>query len=283
MPTKIPWTEKTWNPTIGCSKVSPGCTNCYAERFAWRLKNMSIDQTGGHPEYQSVVDKNGWTGKVELCYHRLDLPLHWRKSRMVFVDSMSDLFHEEVSGVFIEAVFDTIRQCPQHQFQILTKRIERAVNFSDMISQYANLWLGVTVENNRYLPRINELLKISAAVRFVSVEPMLGQVKLNHIKTNEKTLDCLRGKATYPDEPKTGYFGNCIHWVIIGAESIGSHAGRECKLEWVRDLVGQCKAVGVPVFVKQLHINGILSKNIAEWPEWARRREYPKLKANGVE
>ncbi len=200
----------TWNPITGCSKVSAGCKNCYAERLALRLKAMGVNH------YASGFD-------VTLHEDALDTPLQWKKPRVVFVNSMSDLFHEEISLEFIQRVFDTIVRCPKHTFQILTKRSSRLNQLAGALPWPANVWMGVSVEDSRVVFRIHDLKSVPAAIRFLSVEPLIGP------------LDNL---------PLEG-----IHWVIVGGES-GPNA-RPMKLEWVEMILEQCRKAGVAFFFKQ--------------------------------
>ena len=210
--TKIEWAEKVWNPVTGCSKISPGCENCYAERMAFRLRGRC-----GYPD--------GEPFRVTLRPQRLEEPMRWRKSSMVFVCSMGDLFHDDVPDDFIHRVFATIGQCPQHTFIILTKRPKRMKAFIEDYYAYespTNVWLGVTTENQEMADRrIPILLQIPAVVRFVSVEPMLGPV------------DLARGCEK-------------IDWVICGGET-GPNA-RPMHPDWVRSLRDQCQSAGVPFF-----------------------------------
>ncbi len=207
---KIEWTEKTWNPVTGCSKVSPGCRNCYAERIAKRLQKM------GNPRY-----KNGF--KVTLHYDLIDTPLQWKKPSIIFVNSMSDLFHEEVPLSFIQRVFKTMEKAHWHIFQVLTKRSKRLKEVAPNLTWAPNIWMGVSVETSKYYYRIRDLLEVPAAVRFLSCEPLLGPL---------------------PNLPLEG-----IHWVIVGGES-GPNA-RPMKEEWVISIKEQCKAAGIPFFFKQ--------------------------------
>src|SRR5690606_31845291 len=177
--TKIEWTEATWNPTTGCTKVSEGCKNCYAEKMAKRLQAM------GMKRYQ-----NGF--QLTLHWDLIDLPLRWKKPRKIFVNSMSDLFHPAVPDVFILKVFETMNRASHHIFQVLTKRPERAARMADRITWSPNIWMGTSVENMKVIERVNYLLRIPARVRFLSCEPLLGHLELN-----------LDG----------------IHWVIVGGES----------------------------------------------------------------
>lgn len=211
MSSRIEWTERTWNPITGCTKVSPGCKHCYAEAMARRLQAM------GTPGYA-----DGFA--VATHAQRLIDPMQRAKPTVYFVNSMSDLFHEAVSDSFIEQVFDVIAQTPQHTYQILTKRSERLVEYFSTRSCPDNAWLGVSVENRRHgVPRIDHLRDIPAKIRFLSVEPLLEDVGgLN-----------LRG----------------IHWVIVGGES--GHGARPMKPEWADSVRDQCERAGVAFFFKQ--------------------------------
>ena len=209
--TSIEWTEQTWNPTVGCSKISPGCAHCYAEVMARRLKAMGVK---GY--------ENGF--KLTLLPYRLDEPLKRTKPTVYFVNSMSDLFHADIPDVFIQKVFDVIRQAPQHTFQVLTKRAERMATFFEQYEAPRNAWLGVTVEDrNHGLPRLDWLRRVRAAIRFVSVEPML--------------------------EDLGGMDLSGIHWVIVGGES-GPKA-RPMRQEWVMNVKKQCEHQKVAFFFKQ--------------------------------
>jgi len=254
--TKISWSEFSWNPVVGCSKVSTGCQNCYAEKMAFRLNYM------GNDNYFDVLNDSGWNGKTICIESALEKPLHWKKPRKIFVCSMGDLFHPSVPFEFIDKVFATTILCPQHTFQYLTKRPKRMAEYFATIDirtltidhwSFPNIWLGVSAENQECADeRIPILLQIPAAVRFVSIEPMLERIDLMQwLKTGK------------------------LNWIICGAES--GPKRRKCKLEWVRDLVGQCRVADVPVFVKQLSINGKVSHNPEEWPEDLRIRQYPDL------
>ena len=246
--TKIQWTEATWNPIVGCTKCSPGCLNCYAERMAYRLACMGI------PYYDEVNDGN-WTNDVITLPASLDKPLHWRKPRKVFVCSMSDLFHPKVPFAFLTDIMVVIEKCPQHTFQILTKRPRRALECCEDMAYPKNCWLGVTVCTQKEADeKIPILLQIPAAVRFVSIEPMLEGIDF-------KKIWC----CDWDDYNSHGW----LDWVIVGAES--GPKRRECKNEWVESIVDQCKAANVPVFVKQIHRDGKLVKMPAEFPQ-----EYPK-------
>ncbi len=206
----IEWTEVTWNPVTGCTKVSPGCQHCYAERMAKRLKAM------GQPKYANEF-------KLTIHPAYLDQPLGWKKPRMVFVNSMSDLFHEEVSLPFILKVFDVMRQASQHTFQVLTKRSRRLLELEPEIDWPENVWMGVSVENQDYTFRIEHLRQTSARVKFLSLEPLLGPL------------------------PNLNLSG--IDWVIVGGES-GPDA-RPMAEKWVVDVRDQCQTSEVPFFFKQ--------------------------------
>jgi len=207
---KIEWTESTWNPVTGCSKVSPGCKHCYAERMARRLKAM------GHPNYARGFE-------LRMHEHMLDLPLSWRKPRMIFVNSMSDLFHRAVPVEFIQRVFDVMRQASRHTFQVLTKRSERLLRLSRQLLWPGNVWAGVSVENQDHAFRIEHLTQTTTQVKFLSLEPLLGPLP---------TLN-LEG----------------IDWVIVGGES--GPGARPMDAEWVIDIRDQCFAAGAPFFFKQ--------------------------------
>ncbi|MBE0615085.1 MAG: phage Gp37/Gp68 family protein [Burkholderiales bacterium] len=206
----IEWTEMTWNPVTGCTKVSPGCKHCYAETMAKRLVAM------GSPRY-----RNGF--QVTLQEDLIDLPRRWRAPRTVFVNSMSDLFHSDIPAQFIDRVFCTMNECPRHQFQVLTKRADRLVALSDQLRWTPNIWMGVSIENQRYAERARLLAHVPAQIRFLSIEPMLGPID---------------------DLPLAG-----IHWVIVGGES--GRDARPLERSWVTNVFRQCRAAGVPFFFKQ--------------------------------
>ena len=194
----IEWTEATWNPVTGCDEVSPGCAHCYAKTFAERLHGVP-----GHP-YEQGFDLKLWPSRV-------DLPLRWKRSRRIFVNSMSDLFHPDVLEEFVQRVFATMQAAHWHIFQILTKRPERAAELSRNLRWPANVWMGVSVENQRWTSRIDTLRDIPTAVRFLSCEPLLGPLDLN--------LDR-------------------VSWVIVGGES--GHRAQPMKLEWATGVRDQC-------------------------------------------
>lgn len=206
----IEWTEHTWNPVTGCLKISQGCKNCYAERMAKRLKAM------GAARYAAGFEPT-------LHWDLIDAPRAWKKPRLVFVNSMSDLFQEDVPEEFIQRVFQTMESCTQHTFQILTKRSERLRDLGPRLRWPANVWMGVSVEDARVMRRVVDLAAVPAAVRFLSCEPLIGPL----------------------DEiPLQG-----VDWVIVGGES-GPRA-REMKEEWVKSIRRQCRASAVAFFFKQ--------------------------------
>jgi protein gp37 len=206
----IEWTDATWNPVTGCSKISPGCKFCYAERMAHRLQAM------GQKNYRNGFD-------VTLQPHMLEHPLRWRKPRRVFVNSMSDLFHDEVPTSYIRQVFNVMQQAHWHQFQVLTKRSERLLELNHVLQWQPQIWMGVSVENEDYLFRVDHLRRTGAAIKFLSVEPLLGPLHNLGLKG--------------------------IDWVIVGGES-GSHA-RPLDPTWVQELRDRCAIARVPFFFKQ--------------------------------
>jgi len=206
----IEWTEITWNPVTGCTKLSPGCKHCYAERMARRLKAM------GQPKYA-----NGF--RLTTHAECLDQPLDWEKPRMIFVNSMSDLFHKDVPVSFIQDVFEVMRQASWHTFQVLTKRSRRLLELDREIDWPPNVWMGVSVESKDYTWRIDHLRRTRAPIKFLSLEPLLGPLP---------QLDL-----------------HSIDWVIVGGES--GPGARPMSEEWVIDIRNQCQAADVPFFFKQ--------------------------------
>lgn len=231
----IEWTESTWNPVTGCTKVSPGCKFCYAERMANRLQAM------GSPNYQ-----NGFN--LALHPHILEAPLKWRKPQMIFVNSMSDLFHDDVPLKYIQKIFDVMKLASQHKFQILTKRADRLEKLNKSLIWPDNVWMGVSVEDKDYLFRINYLKKISAKIKFLSLEPLLGP--LHDLDLNE------------------------IDWVIVGGES--GPGARPIKSEWVIEIREQCVKANVPFFFKQWGgFNKKKSGRVLEGRTWDQMPEKP--------
>lgn len=206
----IEWTQATWNPVTGCSKVSPGCKHCYAERLAQRLHAM------GQPNYANGFD-------LTLQEHMLELPLRWRTPKTIFVNSMSDLFHEDVPFAYIKKVFDVMGRASWHQFQVLTKRDERLAELGNKLPWKPHIWMGVSVETEQYVHRIEALKSSGACVKFLSLEPLLGP------------LPSLKLKG--------------IDWVIVGGES--GPGARPMSESWVQDIQQQCRRNRVPFFFKQ--------------------------------
>lgn len=313
----IEWTDETWNPVTGCTKVSAGCKNCYAEGVAKRF--------WGDRKF----------GDVEMHTDRLRQPFRWRKPKRVFVNSMSDLFHEDVPDYFVAAVFAAMSGARNHTFQVLTKRPKRmhevvsSPEFRRLVSDqvlargfhpYAeidptrdqgwplpNVWLGVSVEDQATADeRIPVLLRTPAAVRFLSCEPLLGPVRLDELREGDDIAHALEGKRTSAlgrrdRKPRVAYETNRVDWVIVGGES--GPGARPCNVDWMRSIVGQCKTAGVPVFVKQLGARPVWSEqdrqsedlrelplrlwrepllsrkgsDPSEWPEDLRVREFPEV------
>lgn len=296
--TSIEWTDFNWNFLRGCSRVSEGCRNCYAERQAIRAS-----APGG--AYYGLVESTPkgprWTGNIEFFEHILLEPLKWKKPRKVFVNSMSDLFHEKVKDEWLDKAFDVMYRCPQHIFQILTKRPERML---DYISRSAfltnapleNVWLGVSCEDQKTADeRIPHLLQTPAAVRWVSAEPLLGPIDFKMPTKYQQKLDLQMGASFY--------LGELLYpnWIVVGGES--GPRSRPFDIAWCRSIIGQCRAADVPVFVKQLGANfqdpenaiggcqtktpeeyGQLHRRLtnkkggdpSEWPEDLRVREFPR-------
>lgn len=206
----IEWTEATWNPVTGCTKISAGCKFCYAERMAKRLQAMGV------PQY-----RDGF--QLTLQPGALRLPYEWKKSKIIFVNSMSDLFHKSVPLEFIQEVFGVMNECGQHQFQVLTKRPDRVARIASRLKWSSNIWLGTSVEDERVVHRISALEEVPAAIRFLSLEPLLG--------------------------PLSNLSLERVHWVIVGGES--GPGARSMEKAWVTDIQRQCRASKVPFFFKQ--------------------------------
>lgn len=206
----IEWTDATWNPVLGCTKVSAGCKNCYAQTFSERFRGVP-----NHPFEQGF--------DLRLVPSAMDKPKRWKKSRNIFVNSMSDVFHERIPLDYIRNIFRVMEECPQHQFQVLTKRAKRMAEISDYLPWPDNVWMGVSVESSRVTNRIDYLRQIPAKVRFLSLEPLLGP--LNDINLSE------------------------IHWVIVGGES--GAKSRVVRPEWISTIRDQCLQADVPFFFKQ--------------------------------
>lgn len=315
--TSIQWTDATWNPIVGCSIVSPGCTNCYAMKAAWRMsKNPAT------PQYHGTVDKvNGkpvWNGTVRLVESKLAEPLRRRKPTMWFVNSMSDLFHEDIPDEWIDRVFAVMALCPQHIFQVLTKRSKRLrdyatklhdephqetvkrmaaamppspwPSFDEITIPLPNVWCGVSAERQKEADeRIPDLLATPAAVRFVSAEPLLERIDLVNLALpgTRRTLDALTGL----DSKGVAHFDHGLDQVIVGGES--GPSARECDIANVRLIVRQCehdtycfvKQLGAKVYSTdsagkyRLLFDDKKGGDMSEWPEDLRVREYPNMEA----
>lgn len=241
---KIEWTEVTWNPVRGCTRISPGCKFCYAERLA------AIRLSGQGQAYEGLakMTKSGprWTNKIMLVENKLKEPLSWRKPKMIFVNSMSDLFHKDVPLDFILKVFEVMTKAKHHTFQILTKRSSRLVELNDQISWPENVWMGVSIESDKYKHRISDLEKTNAKIKFLSLEPLIGHL----------------GKLEL----------NNIDWVIVGGES--GPGARPMEEEWVVDIKDQCIKMDVPFFFKQW--GGVRKKIHGRTLEGKTWDEYPK-------
>jgi protein gp37 len=207
----IEWTELTWNPVTGCSKISPGCKFCYAETMTKRLKAMGVEKY-----------REGFK-TIKTHPETLNIPYTWRKSKVVFVNSMSDLFHPDVPTTFIKSVFAVMNDTPQHIYQVLTKRSERLKEISKELKWTKNIWMGVSVENEDYTFRIDDLSETDAVVKFLSIEPLIGEVKTLKLEK--------------------------INWVIVGGES--GHKARPVKKEWIDFVKEKCLKTNVPFFFKQ--------------------------------
>ena len=218
---RIEWTDATWNPVAGCTIMSAGCTNCYAMRMAARLEAMGVEK------YRHLTRKSGrrvvWTGKIRLDESALEIPRAWMRPRLVFVNSMSDLFHEKVPLSFIERVWEVMRDTPHHTYQILTKRPDRMLAATNFLPRLANVWLGTSVEGPEVLYRVDELRSVSAIVKFISFEPLVGSVDGVDLKD--------------------------IDWAIVGGES-GPHA-RPVSAEWIEEIKEACERSKTKFFFKQ--------------------------------
>lgn len=240
--THIEWTDATWNPVAGCSIVTSGCSHCYAMEMARRLEAMGITK------YSGLTRKTGgrvvWNGRVREDSDSLVIPYRWRRPRKIFVNSMSDLFHDRVSDAFIIDVWQVMRETQRHNYQILTKRPERMAKLiSEKIGEVLpNVWLGTSIENQDVVKRVDALRAAPAAIRFVSFEPLIGSV----------------GRIDLQD----------IHWAIVGGES--GKAARPIREQWIDEIYSQCVAVGTAFFFKQ-------------WGTWGKDNKKRSKKANGRE
>ena len=240
--TQIEWTDATWNPVAGCTVMSAGCTNCYAMAMAKRLEAMGMEK------YTGLTRTSGkrtiWTGEVREDENALTIPFNWKKPRKIFVNSMSDLFHEQVSEAFILQVWDVMRKTPHHNYQILTKRPDR---MAEIVSRaipniLPNVWLGTSIENGAVRARVDDLRLVPAAIRFISFEPLIGAVG---------TIDLSN-----------------IHWAIVGGES--GKSARPIQEEWIDEIYSQCTDYGTAFFFKK-------------WGTWGNDNKKRSKKANGRE
>lgn len=307
----IEWTDASWNPVTGCTEVSPGCDHCYAAREArGRLRARYLEQETVEPERADDPFA------VRLWPDRLDQPLRWRRARRIFVNSMSDLFHKAIPREYVERIFTIMGLAQQHTFQVLTKRPARAAEFlrvfyaTDVINDYAaqymdyedmpdvtfplaNVWIGTSVERQDEDYRIRHLLDVPASVRFLSCEPLIGPLRLP-LHSHEGNGICPHCSSEHCYYARGDDFLRCgstddvvisshdLHWVIVGGES--GPGARPMDVEWARSIVRQCKAAGVPVFVKQLGrawaldgMRDIKGASPSEWPEDLRVREWPEV------
>jgi protein gp37 len=238
--TQIEWTDATWNPVAGCSIISAGCTNCYAMEMAKRLQAMDVEK------YKGLTRRSGkrtvWNGVVREDYAALEIPLRWKKPKKIFVNSMSDLFHERVSPAFIQEVWKVMRATQHHHYQILTKRPDRMAEFvrSKIGDVLPNVWLGTSIENAEVAARADALRKIPAAIRFISFEPLIGSVGAVNL--------------------------HGIHWAIVGGES--GKAARPIREEWIDEIYDQCLRYETVFFFKQ-------------WGTWGKDNKRRSKKANG--
>ncbi len=283
--TNIEWTNETWNPVRGCSIVSEGCRNCYAMHQAHRFSGPGKPYEG---LTRSTPSGPKWTGKIRLVPEVLDQPFRWRKPRRVFVNSMSDLFHEDVPPIWVRTVFDKMERAPQHTFQVLTKRPERMLDMLTNNSMFLhhrgwplpNIWLGISCEDQATADeRIPLLLQTPAAIRFLSCEPLLGPIDVRPFLPHDSGDPAERFLGAVPDK--------AVDWVIVGGES--GPSARPMDLLWAREIVAECQEAGVAVFVKQLGArpyaaNGWQGFDLDdprggdpdEWPEELRVREWPE-------
>lgn len=240
--TQIEWTDATWNPVVGCSIVTAGCTHCYAMEMARRLEAMGVEKYRGLTRRSSA--RTVWKGVIREDHDALAIPFKWRKPRKIFVNSMSDLFHEKVSDTFIKSVWQVMADTPHHNYQILTKRPDRMATLvgKKIKKVLPNVWLGTSVENTAVLRRIDHLRKIPAAIRFISFEPLIGPV----------------GEVDLTD----------IHWAIVGGES--GHAARPIQECWIDEIYHQCLEYDTRFFFKQ-------------WGTWGKDNKRRSKKANGRE
>ena len=253
--TKIQWSDATWNPIRGCSRVSEGCRNCYAEYISARFSKQGEAYAG-----LAIMTSQGprWTNEIRLVHDMIDKPLTWKKPRLIFVNSMSDMFHEDVPEDFIQQIFEVMRMAYWHEFQILTKRSQRLLDMNDRIDWPDNVWMGVSVEDTKNSYRIDHLRDIDANIKFISAEPLIGPIRDINLRD--------------------------IDWCIIGGES--GRQARPINLKWIVDIIGACESRGIDIFVKQLGTRWAKANwckdskggNMKEWPDYLQIRDYPQSK-----
>ncbi len=289
---KIEWTDMTINPIVGCTKVSPGCQNCYAERMAKRLKAM------GKPQYQTVINECGWTGQVAFHRPALEQIRKAPAGKKIFIGSMGDIFHENVPFDILDRCFRQFAWVRNQKKTIilLTKRPQRMLEYyehlkrdgavfmpgtnletrSKIPEEYLHhIWLGVTAENQEQADkRIPILLQVPAAVKFVSIEPMLGEIDVKDYLRCQGCGYSRKDMYIHWDHHLCKNPTPILDWVIVGCES--GPKRRPCKLEWIESIVDQCKEAGVPCFVKQVEIDGRVSHDMSEWPEGCQERSFPE-------
>lgn len=264
--TKVEWTDRTWSPVTGCTKISPGCDHCYAERMAQRLRGRF-----GYPQDDPFV----------VTWHpdKLEEPSHWRKPQRVFVCSMSDLFHPRVPWEFIQRIFEVMEEASQHTFQVLTKRPGRMAYFADheWQSRYggwpSNVWAGTSVESAKYLPRLDALARVPAKVRFVSCEPLLGPLDLRPWLLCKTCNGSGFYSATEFCSQCSGSSQGSLHWTICGGES--GPSARPMHPQWARGIRDQCQEAGVPLFFKQSGEYLLIREARQRGLTWTRERNEP--------
>jgi protein gp37 len=304
----IAWTDCTWNPLRGCSKVSSGCQHCYAEMMAARFSGPGMP-------FEGVIENGHWNGKIRVAEEKLDDPLRWKKPRRVFVNSVSDLFHSAVPLDMIDRIWATMLLGHKHQYQVLTKRPAEMCRYLSDTGLYARVLdaanrirvdrpnlMGISISDPTKFPvkwihlltscenqatadeRIPDLLACPAAVRGVSLEPLLGPIDLSRYMKRGAACECdpklpPSERCNSPNTPPSRRMLRCraamrtLDWVIVGCES--GRNRRACEIGWIHSIVRQCREYGVPVFVKQLEVNCKVTSDINAFPEWARVRMFP--------
>lgn len=288
--TKINWADKVWNPTVGCTKVSAGCKFCYAERLHDQRHKAYLEGKKLPKQYAKPFEK------MQFFADRLSYPLHLSKPKRIFVDSMSDLFHKEIPFGFIDSVYETMGYCQQHTFLVLTKRVDRAIEYhknSEIFnawSKWKNVWVGTSIEDQPTADeRILKLLyNIPAAVRWLSIEPLLNNTDISgylwpvrwHWDHKYNTPYEALAAGAYAEKLPQRFVETSfrfIDWVVVGCES--GPKRRPCRIKWIENIVEQCKDANTPVWVKQMEVSGKVTDKIELFPEHLRIRELPEEKA----